>query len=409
MTMTHNKNLNDFADRLALRHRMDRGLFSAVIAPRFALQRHVADEAPDEEFEDTVDHDDISAVPTEEPALVETAVPAAPRKPVRPFKRCIQVFSSASLARAAEVSKGVARDAQKRMDENIKTAKMHDGYRQLPTFRGMDKKLMALSATYQNFLPVLRHYADEMLLAGASRADAFRITPVLLDGPPGVGKTAFAQAIAQLLDLPFRKVSAGGMQHAALLVGTASHWSNAQAGEVFNLIARGESASGILLIDEADKLSDRQDNAILPAMLDLLEPESARYYTDESMGLVFDASRLIVIMTSNEKDRLDPALLSRCKVFDIQAPQAAQKVLIANQVHHSLNQGLSGRRCIHLDQDAVDRLAHADIDTRALIQAVRHGFMQAFKTGAKLSSPPVPEMSKKRSPRIGFIRDEPNT
>ncbi len=406
--MIHNSKLNDFAELLTIRHQMDRGLFSQVIAPRLARQAHVADDELVEELEDH-NETDAGLVPAqEELPPVKSAVPATPRKPARPFKRCVQIFSSASLSRATEVSKSAARDVQKRMEENIKAARAHDGYRQLPAFRGMDKRLMGLSAAYQNFLPVLQHYSDEMQLAVCSRPEGFGITPVLLDGPPGVGKTAFAQMIAQLLDLPFRKISAGGMQHAALLVGTASHWSTAQAGEVFNLIARGDSASGVILIDEVDKLSDRQDNAILPALLDLLEPESARRYTDESMGLVFDASRLIVIMTSNYKHRLDPALLSRCKVFDIQVPQAAQKILIANDVHNSINKELSGKYRIKLDQEAVDRLAQADIDTRALIQAVRHGFMQALKAGKKLSSPQVPKASKKRSTGIGFIRDEPS-
>ncbi|WP_283745880.1 AAA family ATPase [Sideroxydans sp. CL21] len=326
------------------------------------------------------------------------------RKPLRPFKRCVRVFEPSEIARVKNVGKATSGDTKRRFESTIKIAEEHEGYRKLPTFKNIGRTLTRLEGQFGNFRSVLDHFAEEMTLAGASKAEYFRISPVLFDGDPGVGKTAFAQTFASMLGLPFCKLSAGGMQHASILTGTASHWANAQAGEVFNLISHSQWASGVLLIDEADKLSNRQEYAILPALLDLLEPESARKYRDESVGMHFDASRLIVLMASNKMNDMDPALLSRCRTFMIKAPGVEQRISIAKRVHIELKSKARSKR-IDLDCYAVRELSEADIDIRALIMAVRSAFARALRTGSKISVPEKPEQ-KAIQRGIGFIRTE---
>ena len=321
----------------------------------------------------------------------------------RPFRRCVRVFSPDAIARIEQRMQSNGTEFKRRVEKNVKDIKKFDGYRRLPEFRGVGKKLADLQASFGNFGEVIRHIENEMLLAAACKTESFRFAPVLLDGPPGVGKTAFAQKIADLLGLPFRKISAGGMQHGMQLTGSASHWGNSHPGDVFNLLSTSEWASGVLLIDEADKLSDRLGYSILPALLDLLEPVSARDFVDESLGLSFDASRLIVMMTSNEKSRMYDALLSRCRVFEVGEPGLAQKKLIALCEHISLNRAMPSKRRIALNQEAVERLAASAIDTRALIMSVRQGFTEAMRSGSKVSVPEAPR--KMEAPRqIGFVQ-----
>ena len=334
-------------------------------------------------------------------------------KPVRksrPFRRCVQVFDPAAMDLIKENAKASHGEVKRRIEADIKAAQAYGGYRQIPTFKNIQRKLANLQRTFGNCAAVLEYLVDVMILAGVSKPESFLIAPILLNGPPGVGKTAIAQAIANVLGLPFRKISSGAMQHAFVLTGSDTRWGNSQPGEVFNMIGRGKSASGIILLDEVDKISERSDHAILPVLLDILEPESARNFMDVSLGLPFDASRLIFIMTCNDKEKMDPALLSRCQLFDIAAPGFEQKVMIAKGEHASINRGLHRCRHLELDIKAVEKLAQANVDVRALIRAVRKGFTAAYTNGLKVAVPILDAVTEvKKTKHIGFVWPESDT
>jgi len=325
----------------------------------------------------------------------------------RPFRRCVRVFDPAAMDLVKENAKASQGDVRRRIEADIKSAQMNDGYRQIPNFRNIKRKLANLQRKFPNCAAVLEYLVGVLILAGVSKPESFHISPILLNGPPGVGKTALAQALAALFGLPFRKISSGSMQHAFVLTGSDTHWSNAQSGEIFKMIGHSKSACGVILLDEVDKISDRSDYAVLPALLDILEPESARNFMDVSLGLPFDASRLFFILTCNDKGKMDPALLSRCQVFDIAAPGWEQKVMIAKSEHENINKGLPRCRHMELDIKAVEKLAHANIDVRALIRAVHKGFTVAYTQGLKVAVPILDAVSEvKKSKPIGFVWPE---
>jgi ATP-dependent Lon protease len=235
-----------------------------------------------------------------------------------------------------------------------------------------------------------------------------RIPPYLLDGAPGLGKTAFCIALAKALKLPFVKLSAGGMQAGAILAGTASHWSNSQTGEVFNLLAHQSTSSGcaVLLIDEVDKLVNYGDgHNCIPALLDLLEPESARVYRDESLCMNFDASHLIIILTCNYPEDIEPALLSRCKIRTIEAPGMEQKVAIANEIHNEINASLPKSKRTVLDKEALDNLMQIEgMDIRALIRCVQKACSEALLTKSKVALPQEEIRNGQTTRPFGFIQ-----
>jgi len=331
-------------------------------------------------------------------------------KPVRksrPFRRCVRVFDPAAMDLVKEHAKSSQSDVRRRIEADIKVAQENDGYRQIPNFRHIKRKLANLQRKFPNCAAVLEYLVGVLILAGVSKPESFHISPIILNGPPGVGKTALAQALAELLGLPFRKISSGSMQHAFVLTGSDTHWGNSQSGEIFKMIGHSKSACGVIVLDEVDKISVRSDHAILPALLDILEAESARIFVDVSLGLRFDASRLFFILTCNDKEKMDPALLSRCQVFDIALPRWEQKVMIAKSEHEKLNQGLPRCRHLELDIKAVEKLSHANLDVRALIRAVHKGFTVAYTNGLKVAVPIVEAVTEvKKSKPIGFVWPE---
>jgi len=284
---------------------------------------------------------------------------------------------------ARKVPKSSDRDDQKRIEESLKLASTNDGLRTVPTFKNIHQIVESMRLEFRNFSSVLTSLAGELMLAGMGKPENFRFTPLLMDGPPGVGKTAFAQHLATTLKLPFVNLNAGGMQTSAQLTGSSSHWGNTHTGEIFNMLSMNEVATGVILLDEAEKISDRQDYPILPALLNLLEPETARFFRDESLGLVFDASRLIVLMTSNSIDNINNALLSRTQLFKIGEPEFEQKLHVARKTFEKLNTGLPRGKRLMLDEPALLDLARKNISTRRIIQGVRQAVIQALSQGDK--------------------------
>lgn len=363
-----------------------------IVRPRSALPAVKSDEA--EEKESTV-------TKGEEPVL--PIVPNVLAKRHR-SKRAVRVFEPAMLEHATVNMKKGNSDLKNLMKLNLESASENEGYRDVPNFtRFLRNDYNSLKQLFENFSSVLEFLRGEMVLNTESKPEAFRITPILLDGAPGVGKTAFAQAIAKALGLPFVKFTAGGMQHGAALSGTGSHWSNTEPGEVFKLLARNKSATPIILFDEADKLSDRQDYSILPALLDLLEPESSCTYRDVCLGMTFDASHLIVLLTSNSVKEMNSALLSRCKVFTIKAPEVEQKRLVVQNVCENINRNLPKSKRLTLDMDAVDKMIQAKTNIRALIQAVRAGAVEAIDSRCGMLKPVIQPEVQNKIHSMGFV------
>ncbi|BBE51982.1 Lon protease [Ferriphaselus amnicola] len=382
-------NSDEALKKLIAEFKMRAQYHSDLLVPASALEKKREDEEP-------------SPASTPEPSPVSAAVKTPAKRAARPFARRLKIFDLEEVEKVRLTAKLANMEGRRRIEGAVSMAVKYDGYRRLPNFKKIGETLAKLRIEFANFREVIDHLEDDLLLAGSVRPDNFVVAPILLDGPPGIGKTAFAQALAKLLGLPFRKISAGGMQHAAILTGTASHWSNTQPGVIFNLIASNQWASVVILLDEADKLSDRQEYAILPALLDLFEPESSKQYVDESLGLAFDASRIIALLTSNHVAKMDQALLSRCKVFTIGKPEAEQRALIAKQKHDELNRACSAKSPIKIDEQAIRELAESDIDMRVLLFSVRKAFVYALRIGSPVSYPLVaPEESKRLHP-FGF-------
>ena len=178
-----------------------------------------------------------------------------------------------------------------------------------------------------NFGEVLDDVKRHVALSQDSR-DSLEVTPILLLGPPGVGKTHFARQIADLLGTSMSLVPMSSMTAGWLLSGSSSQWKGAKPGKVFEALVDGQYANPVIVVDEIDKASADAQYDPLGALYSLLEHDTAQSFVDEFAEVPIDASQVIWITTANNERAIPEPIRNRMNVFEIAAPSpdAARKI-----------------------------------------------------------------------------------
>ena len=194
--------------------------------------------------------------------------------------------------------------------------------------------LKRLATDFPHFAEVLVLIQQRTSLAHMLPGQVFSLPPLLLAGEPGVGKTAFAEALARCLNQSMKRLDVASATASFALAGAHETWSNARHGAVWSLL-QAPSASGVLLLDEIDKAA-QGSYPVLGPLYSLLEPVSSRHFADEYMQVSVDASHLLVVATCNDTSLMEPALRSRFRVVEVPAPSRAQMPAIARSVYRQL-------------------------------------------------------------------------
>ena len=168
----------------------------------------------------------------------------------------------------------------------------------------------------------------------------FRTRPLLLVGPPGVGKTRWARRVAEIVHTPFAWISFAGLNNSMLITGSDRGWATGRPGLAAMMIAQFHVANPVLLIDEVDKAAGGSQNGDpVSALLPLLESETARQFADNYLLGNLDLSAVSWILTANSIDGLPNALLSRVAVLRTPRPSEREAMrtvpLMVNDVARS--------------------------------------------------------------------------
>lgn len=232
--------------------------------------------------------------------------------------------------------------------------------------------------------------------------------PILLAGPPGVGKTQFANELAKLMSVPFKECSMGSQTAGWILSGIDLSWSGGKPGRIFETLADGDAFNPIVLLDELDKVSTQPTNAPRPdaALYTLLEAESAKRFKDEAIPVGIDASGIAWIATVNDLSRVDEAILSRFRVFNIPVPTPEQQRQVAQSVYGSIlaTEEWGGVFECHLSADVLDALADMEEGARLVKAKLTDALGIAAMAGRswiEVQDLPVAKKAVKRS--IGFV------
>jgi hypothetical protein len=164
-----------------------------------------------------------------------------------------------------------------------------------------------------------------------------RLPPLLLYGPPGVGKTHFCESLAKVLGVPVRRHPMDQAETSGALLGSDAVWGNSRYGLVFDLLGLGEYANPLVILDELDKAQTMGKtsggfSSPTGVLHSLLEPVSAAKVRDISLDLELDASQIAWIATANYPWWVPATLRSRFREFFIMPPDAEQAIQLSRSV-----------------------------------------------------------------------------
>lgn len=203
----------------------------------------------------------------------------------------------------------------------------------IPSLLPTDQKLAKLWNSLNKHITGLTHVKEKIMETMSTKIQNPNGKGKILTfvGPPGVGKTAMADAIAEAMEMPFDHISFGSVKDSTVLTGHSSTYIGATAGMFTKVLLKSGRLDTVVLLDEIDKIPNTVEGVSIASVLyHVLDKTQNNRFKDMYMPEIsIDLSKMIFLLSANSLENIDPLIRDRMTVVEINGYTVQEKVEIS--------------------------------------------------------------------------------
>src|SRR3989304_4295707 len=158
--------------------------------------------------------------------------------------------------------------------------------------------------------------------------DVLRAPILCFVGLVGTGKTTIASSISEAMGRNFARIPFGGMGDPLDLRGQSRMHPEAEPGKVIKALRDTKSKNCVVLLDEIDRVTEEGRSSIMGVLVELLDPEQNKAFTDHFIDFPFDLSEVMFIATANNTQNISTAVLDRIEPIQMPSYSDSEKITI---------------------------------------------------------------------------------